>query len=378
MSKWMARLQKMEGAVDPTYNPFAEGVRTPSPSVNFTFGNTHLLPFGYSMVLYGPPKGGKSVLCNAMVGQLHRDYPDAIAIKFNTEMRESGQLSEAEAAKWGIDRDRYMAFDVNSPDLIFDRITNEFGPWVEKEGMPLKLIIIDSLTGIQGRRQMGNDSVMDLTIGDLALTLQEGLKRILAVQRKHRIAVVLTAHVRAEMDANKAKYGTGGAGGGLGKGVRMAASFATQHHAEYFVYVEPDMTKAGRTNIAGQEFADETHTDLNGQSDQTGHKIRVVMKASSVGAPGRVGQFTLDYKKGIVAIEEETFLLGDARGIFEKNGSRYTFAGTTWNGKNAVVDAVRADPKLQAAMLDEVRRRDVAGMYAQSEEERRNSGGLPE
>jgi hypothetical protein len=219
---------------------------------------------------------------------------------------------------------------------------------------------------------------MDLTIGDLALTLQEGLKRILPVQRKHRIAVVLTAHVRAEMDPNKSKYGTGGAGGGLGKGVRMAASFATQHHAEYFMYIEPDMTKAGLTSLSGQEFKDKDHTDLNDQADQTAHKIRVVMKASSVGAPGRVGRFTLDYRRGIVNIEEEVFLLADNRGVFTKEGAWYHFHGTKWNGKNATMDAIRADVDLAQAIITEVRRKDLAGEFKQTEEERANSGGLPE
>jgi RecA/RadA recombinase len=373
MSKWMARLQKMEGAVDRSFNPFAEGIRTPSPSVNFTFGNTHLLPFGYSMVLYGPPGGGKSVLCNAMIGQLHRDYPEAVAIKFNTEMREEGQLTDVEASKWGIDPERYMAFNVNSPDLIFDRITSEFKDWVEKEKFPLKLIIIDSVSCIQGRRAIDNDSVLDQTIGDLAMTLQIGLQRILQFQRKHRIAVILTAHVRAEMDADKAKWGSGGAGGGFGKKVRMAASFATQHYAEYFLYIEPDHTKLGGT----KEAEAEGHKDLAGQVDQTAHKIRVVMKKSSVGAPGRVGRFTLDYKRGIIDVEEEVFQLAKARGVLDASGAWYSFNGTKWNGEAAT--SARSRPTRTSATRCSPRsRRDLAGEFKQTEEERENAGSIPE
>ena len=113
-NKWMKRLQKLEGAVLRDYDPFQNVIRTVSPSVNFVFGNSHGLPLGYSLVLSGPPKGGKSLLCNAFIGQLHRDDPDAIAVKYNTELRELGQLTDHQCAVWGIDRDRYMAPDLSA------------------------------------------------------------------------------------------------------------------------------------------------------------------------------------------------------------------------------------------------------------------------
>ena len=54
-NKWLTKLQQLEGAVKiGEYNPFMEGVRSPSPSVNFIFGNTHLLPFGASAIFWGP------------------------------------------------------------------------------------------------------------------------------------------------------------------------------------------------------------------------------------------------------------------------------------------------------------------------------------
>jgi GTPase SAR1 family protein len=83
--------------------------------LNFTFGNTHLLPQGYTLIMWGPPAGGKSILCNAMIGQLHKDDLDAIAVKFNTELREEAQNTKAWRELFGIDDDRYVAYDVNSP-----------------------------------------------------------------------------------------------------------------------------------------------------------------------------------------------------------------------------------------------------------------------
>jgi hypothetical protein len=195
-SKWMEKLAKLDGAVQRDYDPFQHTIQSPSPSLNFVFGNTWGIPHGYSAIIYGPPKGGKSLILNSMIGQLHQDDPEAIAVKFNTEMREEGQLSNASSDMWGIDQDRYMAYNVNTPDKIFDYIAGPLKAMVD-DGMKLKLIGIDSLTGILGRRTMNADTVMQQQIGDEAKTIQDGLKSILETIRHKRITLVGTAHLRA-------------------------------------------------------------------------------------------------------------------------------------------------------------------------------------
>lgn len=356
-NKWMTKLAKLEGAVTEKYDPFAHCIETPSPSVNFCFGNTWGLPQGFTLALYGPPKGGKTLLCNMMIGQLHKSDPDAMVVKYNTEMRELGQLTDAQAALWGIDRDRYMAFDVNAPALVFDAIEKDVAAMCQ-DGMPLKLIVIDSITGIQGRRAMNATSIDVQQIGDHALTIQEGLKRILPIQRKYKIAIVLTCHVRAEMDMLEQKRGNK---------VKMAASFGVQHHAEYFMMVEPNRNAEGRTDLSGNEFRNENLGDLRkdgGKGEQTGHKIRVCMKDSSLGPKGRVGEFTLDYHNGIQNVHEEVFLLAANRGVLDRpNNTSYVFGDKKWVGKQACLDALRESPELQRQILAELRLRDIAGKF---------------
>lgn len=349
---WMKALNKLEGAVVEQYNPFAHVIRTPSPSVNFVFGKTHGLPLGYTLALYGPPKGGKSVLCNAMIGQLHQDDPEAIAIKYNTEMREMGQLTDEQVAVWGIDRTRYTAYDVNQPDHIFDKIETDIAAMCQ-EGAPIKLIVIDSLTGIQGRRAMNADTVMTQQIGDEAKTLQDGLKRILHVQRKYKIALVLTMHVRAEMDMAEQMRGNK---------VRMAAAYAVQHHCEYFMMVEPNRGAKGKQTILEEKLENDQVKDLMDKAERTGHKIRVCMKDSSIGPKGRTGEFTLDYDKGIIHTDEEVFLLGVNRNIVERpTNTQYVFGDKKWNGKAAFLQAITEDHDLRNAILTELKRRDLAG-----------------
>ena len=359
--KFMEKLLKLEGAVRESRNPHLNVIQSPSPALNFTFGNGQGLPRGYSMLLYGPPRGGKSVICNAMAGQLHRDNPEAWVVKFNTEFREGGQTDDSQKAIYGIDPDRYIGYEVNQPDFIFDRIEKELAAMVQ-DGMDLGLVIIDSLNGVQGRRSMNADSIMTQQIGDNALTIQEGLKRILPVQRKCNFGLIVTSHIRAQMDTK-----TGGSSivhTSHTTAIRPAVSYGTQHHCEYYMYVAPAGGAESKVDGYGKKFEDETVSDMRGNAERTGHKIRVKITDNSVGPKGREGVFTLDYHKGIVNIEEEVLELGLARGIIEKpNNVMYGFGGREWKGYEAMLTAIREDPEMARAILAELKRRDMAGFY---------------
>ncbi len=350
---WQAKLQALDGAVMHDYNPFANVVRWSSPSLNFIFGNTWGLPRGYSTVLFGPPKAGKTVLLNDMTAQIHRDDDEGQVIKFDTEFREEGQLTPARMKLIGIDPTRYTAYSVNSPVQIFDRIEKDIAEMCQ-DGFPLRAIYIDSLNGIMGRRMGDAASIDKVQIGDLALTLQDGLKRILEFQRKFRVSIVATAQVRAEMDQTEQMRGNK---------FRMAVANATQHWAEYFAFVEPLLNKESRTTLLGEKFEDETVTDLNGKAEQFAHKLRITMKNSSVGPKGRVGVLTMHDDRGIINTHEEVYLLGVNRGIIERPNNRtHTFGDKSWGSKEAMLEALR-DPDLAGAVLAECRARDIAGKF---------------
>lgn len=356
-NKWLGRLQKLEGAVVGQYDVFSNGVRSPSPSVNFIFGNTQLLPFGYTAIFWGPPKGGKSILCNAIVGQLHKDYPNAIAIKFNTEMREEGQMNERVAKEFGIDLERYQGINTNRPENIFDVIERDIAKDCE-EGAPIKLIIIDSITDVAGRRALNADSVNVQQMGDEAATIQAGLKRIRETLRKYKIALILTAHERAEFDQIEQMRG---------KKTKMAGAYYLKHFAEYFVYIAPNESKEGRMSMAKEEFIDPALKDMMGNEEKIAHKIKVQMKDSSVGVKGRVGEFTLHYFNGVINIHEEVLRLGLARGIIEKPNNvmygvpNYPNRGETmeWRGVDAILTELAKNEQLQQEILRRIRQQDI-------------------
>lgn len=352
-NKWMSKLQKLEGAVIERRNIHKNVIQPASPYLGFIFGHGHGLPFGHSMMLWGEPKSGKSLIANLMAGALHSADPDAIVMKFNTELRE-GQLDEALAKKCGICLDRYVGYDVNSPDLIFDTIEKQVNALCQ-EGMPLKLIILDSLNSVQGRRGMNSESILTQQMGDRALTIKEGMLRILPVLRKHNIALITTSHSTPQLDVWEARKSGP---------MKPSAGVGTLHTQEYIVFVQKDTTKAGRTDIDGKEFVDESVSDGAEKGDSTGHKIRFCMKESSFGSSGRHGFFTWDFNRGIINTHEEIWQLGLGRNIIEKvSNVTYAFGGVKWTGKDNAIRAIKEDPKIQEAILKELRRRDLAGEY---------------
>jgi hypothetical protein len=89
------------------------------------------------------------------------------------------------------------------------------------------------------------------------------------------------------------------------------------------------------------------------------------MMDSSIGPKGRVGEFTLDYAKGIINTHEEVFLLGVARGIITKPSNvMYNFENQEWRGKEACLTSLKSDPQLCARIVAELKKRDMAGHYA--------------
>lgn len=360
MNKWMTKALKQDNAVKWDYNPYAHVLRTGSPSFDYIYGKTHGLPMGYTEVLWGPPKSGKSILTYSKIGELHRSDPDAMVIKFNTEQREELQLTPYAARQWGIDLERYVVKQTQLPDEIFDYIYGELKGDLQN-GAPYKYLIIDSVNDILGRRTLNADSVMTQQIGDDAKTLQDGLKMIKGTIRGHKLATTLIAQARAEMDPVEQMRGNK---------LKMAGAWALQHFAEYFIFVEQNKAKAGKQNLSGEDLVDVSKKDVMDHEERTGHKIRVTMKGNSTGVAGRVGELTLDYSTGIINTHEEAFLLGVGQGIVQRpNNTTYVFPdypklgeNAQFRGKDNFLMALKENTPLKDALLKRVRMLDLDAM----------------
>lgn len=371
-NKWMTKYQKADGVVKWGTNPFADVLRTGSPSFDYIYGKTQGLPFGYSEVLWGPPKGGKSLGVYMKIGQLHQMDPDAFALLISTEQRAELQLTPLMMRTFGIDPERLIARETNSPEEIFDWIEGDIKGDIQN-GMKLRYLAMDSITNVRGRRSMNADTIMTQQIGDDAKTLQDGLKLIQNTIRRHKIACSLIAQARAELDQLEQMRGNK---------LKMAGAWALQHFAEYFIFIEQNRSKDGKADLTGKTFEDESKLDIMGHSEKTAHKIRATMKGNSTGVAGRVGQFTLDYNTGLINRHEEAFLLGVGQGVVLRPNQvsyvvpNYPTKGEqmSFKGKDNFIHALRENTPLQSEVLKRVRLVDLTAM----EEGRSAPSGITE
>ncbi len=339
MSKMFGTLSKSNGAVDITYDPFSSVIDSPSPSLNWLFGHAHGLPFGYSVVFHGLPRCGKSVIANSMIARLHEVDPDALAIKYDSEMRTSLQ---SQNNLMNIDPDRLLTIETTRPSEIFDHIEKDVVAAIQ-EGKKIRMIVIDSLNGISGRREMDAKSVEDVQIGDMAVTLGAGLKRILPIIRRHKIALICTAQARAEMNPIEKMRGND---------YKIALAAQALHILEWQILITQNKNKDSK-------ILDTENTDFMNKGLLKGHKIRAVVTASSASPVGRTAEFTLDYTKGIINIGEEVAKLStDVKKIVKVEGRSYIYEDKKYNGWDAFVNACEKDLQFREQLIEEVKKAD--------------------
>jgi len=351
MSKWKKMLRNYEDAIDFEYDAYSEEntIKTPSPYFNWIFANkSHGIPKGSTVLFGSKPKSGKSLLIQAIIGQMHQDDPEGEAIVFNTEQRgflQAGAIST-------IDENRWTVYDTNRPEDIGDRFEQDILPMIQ-DGFPLRIVAIDSLNRVGGTKTMAEGrSVNDHLMGDKALTLQRVLEKIVPICRRHKITLIGTCQIRANLDA-----------GSHGPKEKLGINWDTKHTFDYFLSAERAGAKEDKVDVRGNAFENESVKDARGNKDITGHKIYIKMLESSVGTPGRAGVLTFDYKKGIVNQYEELFELGKSTGFIKLAPGKK--AGTYLVGDKEVFGKANAaefmlDPELAKAVIKHAKSMDAA------------------
>lgn len=345
-NKWLKQLRAYDDTVNPDYDSFAPEncLYTPSPYFNWIFANkSHGVPKNASILFFSEQKAGKSLSIYAMILDMQRRDKEGIAIVFNTELR--GQLQGGVFPE--VDQERMIIYDTKDPVEIFDRIENDIRAMVQ-DGMPLRIIAIDSLTNIQGVKRKDAESVGDHLVGDHALTVQIGLDKLIPFCKRNKIMLIGTSQMRGNLDAGK-----------YGPKEKMAESWATKHAFEYFVSLKRAGAAEDKADIEGKTFEDDVK-DARDNKLLTGHKIFVKMEGSSLGPQGRSGVFTMDYEKGIINQHEEIFWLGKNTGVIktESNNRVFVYGKEKFVGKKEMAFAIRDNPELAKSILDEVKKLD--------------------
>lgn len=347
-NKWLKQLTAYEDTVNFEYDAFAPEncIYTPSPYVNWIFANkSHGIPLGSTVLMYSSAKAGKSLMMQGIIGQLHQSDPEAIAIVFNTEMRGKFQKDLFKT----IDKDRMVIYDSNRPEDVFDRFERDIVPMIQ-DGMPLKVVCIDSLTAIGGTKSLSGDrSVNDHLVGDHALTINKGLDKIVPYCKKYNITLIMSSQIRANVDASNPHAPK----------EKMAESWKVQHTAEYFISIRRATAADDKTDLEGNKFEEEGIKDARGTKDQTGHKIYFKMEQSSIGTAGRAGVTTVDYRHGFINQHEEVFELGKNTNIIKNLGAgSYEVYGEKIRGKAEVARRIKEDKDLYNRILEDVKKLD--------------------
>lgn len=337
-------MKSYDDAVNYEYDSFAPEncLYTPSPYFNWIFANkSHGVPKNASILFFSEPKAGKSLSIYAMIMEMQKRDPEGIAIYFNTELR--GQLQHGVFD--GLDRDRMIIYDTNEAVDIFDRIENDIKTMVQ-DGMPLRIIAIDSLTNIEGIKRGNAESVSNHLIGDKALTIQIGLGKLVPFCKRNKILLLATDQIRSNID-----------GGTYGPKEKAASSWATKHAFEYYISLKRAGAAEDKMDIEGKTFEEEDMKDARGNKLLLGHKVYAKMESSSIGQAGRAGIFTLDYKEGIVNQHEEIFWLAKNTGVLSTENNRtYFFKNHKFNGKKEAALAIKDDPELAKELLEEIKK----------------------
>lgn len=337
-NKWLSQLKRdedklREGEKDAWIAQF------PSPGVNYLFGKTQGMKAGYTALIYGPPKSGKSLLAFAAAGQLHKDDPEAIVLHFDTEYRDN---VDTWVNAFNIDKDRFVTRQSNNPVEIFDYIANQVLAMLQ-EGAPIKMIIIDSLAMISYPKESNRDQTTDHVMGDAASYLGPAIKLIIPVVRKYKIATILCQHVRDNMDPNSAKY----------RPYVIPGGKAMKHSVEYWMLVTKVESKDTKKFDSGRK-------DGSGNDIQTGHTIRVKMEENSMGPQNRSAEVALVYSKGIVDQYEEIATLAVNMNIISRpNNLSYIYGDKKWQGFNNFALAVQADEELQRELIRKITENDI-------------------
>lgn len=336
-NKWMKQLSSLDGAVSAGSD--IQVIKTPSPSLNWIFGKNQGIVAGSSVLLFGEAKSGKSLVSYLCAGHMHQTDPDAIVLRFDTEMRSTFQMS----GNWGIDYDRFQSIDSNDPVEVFDQITGPIASMIQ-DGMPLKMIIIDSMTNLSGLREKDADSIANTQMGDRAGAVTKGLKRILPIIRRNKIVFIGTAHMRANFDA-----------GMYGPKIKASLSHSEKHWYENYIEVKRDNAKEGKADLLGNALENSEIKDFRGNKEITGHKIYVKMTENSLGVAGRSGEFTIDYEKGLINVHEEIFQLAINNNLVERPNNRtYIVNDVKYTSKEEFLTAIRDSEELQKYLLSKL------------------------
>lgn len=306
--------------------------KSSSPSLNWALNGG--IAGGKVFTVYGPESAGKSLVGYDFIAQLHKSDDKAFAILYDAEYN----FNKPYVSALGVDTDRLIVAQTNKPDEIFDHFYDTLWPMLQ-DGLPLKMVMIDSIKSIRGPKEAATKSVTDHVMADLPQLLSKASRKWIEPIRKHDIGVIAVQQVNMEMDPNLVKY--------QNKKWNIPNGQSLKHWSDYMLLVE-------RIEKKDSKLFDTSVSSLvesNKSGIQVGHMVRCKVEKNRVGSPYRIAEFTVQYGKGIVSAWSELAELGIALKVVQRpTNQTYEFAGEAIRGRDNFFTAVRESTEMQGKL----------------------------
>jgi recombination protein RecA len=290
--------------------------------------------------IWGVDAIGKTTLALLGIAEFQRKYPQARAAFIDME----GTFDKGLAIGCGVDLDRLWIDEPDSAEEVADAMKKMLMDGV------FRFIVLDSIGAMIPEAEKEKDADQAVMANQAKIVTR--MVKIAAVEARHAKAVVLLINqVRANLS--------------YGADITTGGGFALKHCTTHKI-------KLKRTGTAPYTV------QVDGEKHYVGHELAAEVERNKVAPPRKVAFINLfnqpSERYGPRGLDkaDEAFTLGTRRDVamIEQSGSWYTIrtTGERANGKDAAVDALRADPdsvtKIRDAALASLRGEVIASEEA--------------
>jgi recombination protein RecA len=316
-------------------------------------------PKGRVIQLYGPSGSGKTLMAMLGIKQAQEENKDAMQVFIDAEQT----YSEPWATQLGIDPRRVLIVDgeqaVNGRrcfTMLLGEPKEDAKTHVYKgkktEGlmdkiangeMNINMVVLDSLGQII---PPGEDVALvgKMNMALMARFLSKELKRLVLEVKNANIPFIIINHKKDNMDPYGADH-------------TFSGGNTLMHTLSANVYF--DASRAKDKQI------------FDNDDNKVGGVILATVEKSKFGPWPRKCEFTVDFRKGIINVEEEIYELAVKYNIIQKTSTvTHEYGDKKWTGKPKTIEALVKDEKMSAeikAKIGEAREAERAAKKAEQE-----------
>jgi recombination protein RecA len=283
-----------------------EVVSSGSYSIDHALGRGGF-PRGTIAEIFGKPSGGKTTLSLLSIAEAQKNGGNAAFI----DVEHSLDLEWA--AKLGVKTDDLIVTQPDSGEQAL-QIVEE----LVQTGQ-VDMIVVDSVAGLVPKSELEAE-LGQQNMAAQARLLSQALRRLVPVVGKSKSILLFINQVRDGLNPYGPKEVTPG-----GNALKFYSSLRLS------------VKKVSGSEIKGAE------------GEPVGHQVEATIVKNKVAAPGKKATFTLRFLEGVDRVEE-VVNLGLTLGFIEQSGPSYKYAGVSYKGKEKIVEAFKADKKLQEAL----------------------------